>query len=245
MSLKRIIKEKMILSRIAGRPLTIPGEPMIYSLKYPVGQRTRALQFFRNSAWKSLLKAQFRSFYNTNTPVVLILLFFVSPPAGVVVSKKTLLKESLPAVKAYELLDYTLSFMEMLMHVLINSYKQIVKIDAEKFYSANPRTEVKFMKWEEYGELQNSDTDNTETKSLSKNGERKALQSKRKGNGTNNKLRTKEVLGKAHASTEGTAACDSALCSPCTSKPTRKKTPTAAFTPAQKEARRGQHGEVP
>ncbi len=244
MSLKQIIKQNKMLNEVVGRPLEIPGEPMIYSIKYPVGQRTRGVQFFRNMKWKSLLKTYFRSFYRTNIPVVLIVRFFVSPPDGVKVSDKVLRQESLPAVMSYELSDYTLSFLEMLHHVLFNSYRQVVKIDAEKFYSDNPRTEVKFMKWDEYVKLQGSNTNNAETKSLGADVKRKSLQPKRKGNAASNKLRTEEVLRNAHAAAEGAAAGDSALRSPSAVKLAPKKTRSAKLPTSYKEAGRRQPGEV-
>lgn len=245
MSLKQLIKQRTILNKVIARPLEIPGEPMIYSVKYPVGQRTHHVNYFRNMQWKSLFKAQFRAFHNTNIPVVLILRFFVSPPSGMVVSRKDLSKESLPAVKGYELVDYVLSFEEMLLYVLINSYKQIVKLDCIKFYSSNPRTEVKFMLWDEYVKLQSDNTNDPKTKSLRKKQSGNVLQPKRKGNGSISKVRTGEVLRKAHAATEGTAACDSALCDASTSKPARTKQKSSTPLAPHEEARRGQPGEIP
>lgn len=236
MSLKQLIKQRTILNKVIGRPLEIPGEPMIYSVKYPVGQRTHHVNYFRNMQWKSLFKAQFRAFHNTNIPVVLILRFFVSPPAGVVVSRKDLSKESLPAVKGFELIDYALSFEEMLLYVLLNSYKQIVKLDCVKFYSSNPRTEMKFMLWDEYVKLQSDNTNDPKTKGIRKKQSGNVLQPKCKRNVSGSKVRTGEVLRKAHASTEGSAACDSALCDASTDKPARTSKKSTAPTPACEEA---------
>ena len=108
MSLKQIINRSKMFNNVVDREMELPGESMIYSVKYPVGQRTRGVQFFRNMKWKSLLKTFFRSFYRTNIPVVLIVRFFVTPPENVTVSAKVLRQESLPAVMSYELCDYTL-----------------------------------------------------------------------------------------------------------------------------------------
>ncbi len=244
MSLKQIINRSKMLNNVVDREMELPGEPMIYSVKYPVGQRTRGVQFFRNMKWKSLLKTFFRSFYRTTIPVVLIVRFFVTPPENVEVSSKILRQESLPAVMCFELCDYTLSFLEMLHHVLFNSYRQVVKLDVEKYYSHNPRTTVKFMKWDEYVKLQSRDTNDTKAKSLRGDVERPMVQPKRKRNGAGNKLRTQEVFSQANAAAEGTTACDSALRSPCATKLAPKKTRSAKLPTSHKEARRGQPGEV-
>jgi hypothetical protein len=244
MSLKQIIKRSKILNPAVGRELEMPGEPMIYSVKYPVGQRTRGVQFFRNMKWKSLLKTFFRSFYRTTIPIAIEVRFFVSPPVNVKVSPKILRQESMPAVMSYELCDYTLSFLEMLHHVLFNSYRQVVKLDVIKIYSSNPRTVVKFMKWDEYVKLQGSNTNNSEAQGISADESRQSIQSKCKGNAGSLEVCEKEVLRKPDASTEGTTACDSAFCSPCASQPPTKKTRSAKIPTSLKEAGRGQPREV-
>lgn len=244
MSLKQIINRGKILSKVINRELELPGEPMIYSVKYPVGQRTRGLQFFRNMKWRSILKTFFRSFFRTNTPVVVIVRFFVTPSETVNISPKNLRQESVPAVMSYELCDYTLSFLEMLHHVLFNSYRQVVKLDVVKFYSNKPRTLVKFMKWDEYVKLQNSDTDNTKAEGIGEDDKRESIQSKRARNGSSSKLCPKEVLAKAHASAERPPASDSAFCSAGTSKPSQRKKRTAKLPTTPEETRRRQLGEV-
>lgn len=244
MSLKQIIRRNRLLNEVVGREMELPGEPLIYSLKYPVGQRTRGLQFFRNMQWKSLLKTFFRSFYRTTTPVVVIVRFFVTPPGSVNVSAKVLRQESAPAVMSYELCDYTLSFLEMLHHVLFNSYRQVVKLDVEKMYSNNPRTVVKYMKWEEYVKLQGNNSIHTETKSLSTDGKGKKLQPKRKGNEASGDLCKEPVAESSNASSEGTIACDSALCSSSSVKLTSKKKRSAKLPTTHQEAGRRQSGEV-
>ncbi len=245
MSLKQIINRSKILNPVIDKAMILPGEPMIYSVKYPVGRRTRGVQFFRNKKWKSFLKTFFRSFYRTTIPLVVIVRFFVSPPGNVKVSAKLLRQESLPAVMSYELCDYSLSFLEMLHHVLFNSYRQVVKLDVVKFYSSNPRTEVKFMKWDEHVKLQSSHTDNAKAESLSTDDKRPLVQSKRKGNGRGNKIHTEQVQGHTNATIEGTAPCDSAFCSTSTAEPPTKKKRTAKLPTSHKEARRGQPREVP
>ena len=244
MSLKEVIKRSQILKSVIAAPMELEGEPMIYSLKYPVGKRTRGLQFFRNMQWKSLLKCNFRAFMRTTIPVVLIVRFYVSPPASVSVSSKLLRQESEPAVMAFELCDYTLSFLEMLHHVLINSYKQVVKLDVEKYYSSNPRTVMKFMRWDEYVELQSRNTNHPKAESVSEIASRQSVQSKRKRNEANRAVRTKTVLSEAHAAAERTAAGDSPLCAASPAKLAGKKTKTAKLPTSHEEAGRGQPGEV-
>src|SRR5574338_23975 len=245
MSLKSIIKRSKLLNTVIDRPMILPGEPMIYSVKYPVGQRTRGIQFFRNMKWKSLLKTYFRSFYRTNIPLVVIVRFFVTPPENVSVSAKVLSQESMPAVMSYELCDYTLSFLEMLHHVLFNSYRQVVKLDVVKFYSDNPRTEVKFMKWDEYVKLQSNHTNHAKAESISADGQGKVVQPKLKRNVRGNKVSTEEVQGQADAAVEGTNPCDSTLCSASTPQSTAKKKRSAKLPTSYKEAGRRQPGEVP
>jgi hypothetical protein len=170
MSLKQIIKRKKIEKKLGIGPriaedLVLPGEPMIYSPKYPIAKRTRGVQFYRNLQWSSLLKCWFQSCYNTKTPVIIIVRFYVSPPSDLKISEKALKSERVPATKSHEICDYILSFQEMLMHVLFNSYRQVVRLDAEKYYSKNPRTVCQFMKWDTYVELQNMHTVPATTKS--------------------------------------------------------------------------------
>ncbi len=156
MGLKQLIKKKKILSnRALNAELVLPGEPLIYSIKYAVGRRTRSLCYFRNGQWKSLLRTFFPAYFKTKVPVVILVLFYVSPPSHVDIKASDLKSEKIPAVFSFELCDYFLSFIEMFHHTLLNSYKQIVKIDMVKFYSNNPRTVFKYVKWDHYLELQN------------------------------------------------------------------------------------------
>ena len=245
MSLKQIINRQKMLNEVIDRPMELPGEPMIYSVKYPVGRRTRGVQFFRNMQWKSLLKTFFRSFYRTNIPVVLIVRFFVTPPEGVSVSPKALRQESLPAVKSYELCDYTLSFLEMLHHVLFNSYRQVVKLDVEKFYSANPRTTVKMMKWDEYVKLQSSNTVHAKAESVSQDVKRPSVQSKRKRNEASSRACKEAAPEQANTSSQGSAVCGSSLCDASSVRTVRKKTPSAKLLTAHEATRRRQLREVP
>src|ERR1044072_4745945 len=111
MSLKQIISKKQLLaSGAVDMELELPGEPLIYSIKYVLANRRHTVQFFRNHQWKSILKSMFRSYYRTGTPVVLLIRFFVSPPSYVKVKESDLKKEKTPAVFSYELCEYLLSF---------------------------------------------------------------------------------------------------------------------------------------
>jgi hypothetical protein len=186
MSLKRLIRQQKILkSGAVDLELELPGEPLIYCIKYAIGARQRGAQFFRNEKWKSLLKCYFPSYYKTKTPVVLLIRFYVSPPSNVNVKVADLKKETVPAVHSYEVCDYLLSFMEMIHHVLINSYRQIVKVDVEKFYSANPRTVFKFMKWDHYDYIQNHHTLHSKGQELRQTWEKRpSLQSELQGDAT-------------------------------------------------------------
>lgn len=236
MSLRRFIKHQKILAKIAGNELTLPGEPLIYSIKYPVGNRTRSVQFYRNMQWKSLLKSFFRSYYNTKTPLVLLVRFYVSPPSSVKIPPKQLQAESIPAVQSYEICDYLLSFQEMLMHVLINSYRQFVKIDVEKYYSSNPRTVFKFMHWDHYVVLQNNNSDNSESESVSEDLQELFLQPKRKRDGTDKEACIEKPCGPTDSSIQGSAACDSAFQDSSSTKPARKKKKATASLATHQEA---------
>ncbi len=178
MNLKQLIRRNKLLHPAVGQPFTIPGEPLIYSIKYAVGKRRHHVQFFRNKQWASLLRCFFDAYRNVKIPVVLLVRFYVSPREEI--DDAELAKEATPARLSFELCDYMLSLMEILHKVLIDSYGQIVKMDVDKFYSNKPRTVFKFLKWDHYVMLQDQDTSDTETESLSKAGEKRGVQSQRK-----------------------------------------------------------------
>ena len=123
---------------------------MLYSLKYELGSRIRGLRFFRNLQWKSFLKCHFESFPNKPQPTVLLVTFYCTPPVYMSFDKGELEGETVPAMLSFELSEYSLSLLEMLHGVLIKSYKHVVKIDMQKFYSNNPRTVLRFMRWSDY-----------------------------------------------------------------------------------------------
>jgi hypothetical protein len=128
-----------------------------------------------------MLKCVFPSYIgykdkSSKVPVVLFVRFYVAPPSTVEISAAKLKAENIPAAESHELCEYFLSFMEMLHGVLINSYRQIVKVDMEKFYSDNPRTVMNFMRYENYVELSNYHTLHAETKSECTDGQARSLQ---------------------------------------------------------------------
>lgn len=168
MSLKQIInRSKAIRSGAIDARLILQGEPMIYSIKYSVGMRRRGLNYFRNESWRGLLMCYFNAYRRSKVPLVLVIRFYVSPPIGAKLSKQSLKRESTPAVHSHELCEYLLSFMEILLHVLINSYRQFVRIEMDKYYSDTPRTVFQFMTWENYDHLKANNTLDTQSKSLS------------------------------------------------------------------------------
>lgn len=177
-NLKAIIRNKQILESAINQEFTIPGEPLIYSVK-PMHDYTNApLEFYRNKQYYSILRTVFRSFRKT-MPVVVIVRFYVTPHIYDNNTEEDIKKECAPAYKNYELMDYLLSFMEMLFLVLIADYRQIVKVDAEKICSKNPRTTMKIMHWKEYEQLKNKGTLHTSAKKGVSDRKVPKLQSKR------------------------------------------------------------------
>lgn len=187
MGLKQIIQRKKLYNPAIEYTLTIPFEPLIYSIKHDLIGRRLDLAFFRNKQWYSLLKCQFPSYTKKMIPVVLIIKFYVPPPIKCKVTKEEVKSEKIPAVEAPELTEYLLSFLEMLFNCLIRSYSQCVKIDMCKFYSAKPRTSFQFMKWSNYEELLFQSRHNPEAENVSKDRPVPQLQSERVRDGNHTK----------------------------------------------------------
>ncbi len=236
MGLKQIIKQQKILrSGAVDLEMQLPGEPLIYCIKYPIGARQRGARFFRNEKWRSLLKCYFPSYYGTKTPVVLLIRFYVSPPDHVNVSKANLKREKTPAVYSYEVCDYLLSFLEMIHHVLINSYRQIVKVDVEKYYSANPRTVFKFMKWDHYDYLQNHNTVHPQGEELRQTWEnRELVQPDLQGDGSDSGICQESTPGQ-EPSTQGPVVSDCALPDSCASEDHLQEACSSTFATALQE----------
>lgn len=239
MNIKQLIKFNKILHPAVGQPFTIPGEPLIYSIKYPVGKRRHHVQHFKNKQFAGLMKCFFDAYLRSDIPVVIIVRFYVSPKEDI--TKEDLRIESTPARYSFEMCDYLLCFLEMLHHVLINSYCQIVKLDADKYYSNNPRTVFKFLKWEHYVMLQDQDQNDTETESLSKDGERKSLQSLGKRHEDVERMCVAELQRKA---ARRSATVDSSFKNAGALKSNVRKTQTAKLPTAQDTARRRQSRKV-
>ncbi len=214
---------------------TIPGDPLVYSLKYPVGERTREMNYFRNRAWYSPLKCVFKQARNRNEPMVLFVRFYVPPIAGHKIRPRDIASEKVPAVHAWEVLDFTLSFLEMLKGSLILTYRQLVKIDCEKFYSKNPRTVFKFMSYTAYDAIQHNHSLYPETKGQCQTWEKRVLQSKLPRYGQNRRARPKKP--DVRGTIERAVAYYSALRTPSPETRIRRskkaKTSTAALLKAR------------
>lgn len=225
--------------------MVLPEEPLIYSVKYAVGKRQYPEDVFRNKRFGSMLKCYFQAMRNKKTPLVLIITFFVNPPKSAKVSAKQMKSETMPAAQSYELCDYLLSFLEMIYYKILYSYKTLVKIDMMKFYSNNPRTVFKFMKWENYVMLQNNHSLHTKTKGICPLDEEGLLQSECQGHVKNEKLHQKSIdeFSRTYP-VERSVASDSAISSTITEMPTRRKKKTAKLPSSREEARRGQSRKI-
>lgn len=162
--LKRIIHERQQIPDGFNYEMTMMGEPMIYSIKYQCGSRLVSSQSLRNKAFLSMLKCRFVSYKKLKTPLVILVKFYISPLRSEDCSYAQLRAEKTPAAQGFELSEYILSFKEMLKDVLFASYRQIVKIDAVKFFSNKPRTVFKFMTWEHYEHFLNINSINSKAK---------------------------------------------------------------------------------
>lgn len=173
----------MILSSgLSKNEFSFPGEPMIYSIKYSVGMRRKTICSIRNKKLFAHLKCLLPAYTKDKTPVILSVVLFVTPFPELEISQKDVKSEKIPAVYSYELCDYLLSLLEMIKGTLFKSYQQVVHIDIQKFYSAEPRTVFKFMKWDHYVNSQDSNSDNPKTKSKRKVSQSSLLQSECTGN---------------------------------------------------------------
>lgn len=123
-------------------------------------------------------------------PVVLLIRFYVTPPPKVRISSYALSQEKTPAMDAFEICDYLLSFVEMLHGALFRSYKQICKFDVEKYYSDNPRTVFKFIAWETYEKVyQLHDSLHAQSEGISESGEEEDIQSECERDGVTEQAR--------------------------------------------------------
>lgn len=159
-NLKQIIRRSQQFNPAVWNEMEIQDHPYIYSVAFKLGSRTTAASLWRKKAYNSLLRCQMPSYTRHLTPVVLLARFYVEPNDQVKVTAAQLRSEVVPALGSFEVVDYLLSLMEMLKGTLFHTYRQIVKVDAEKFYSHNPRTTFKFMSWENYVKMLKADDTN-------------------------------------------------------------------------------------
>lgn len=214
--------------------MELPEEPLIYSVKHRVGHRELPLMHFRNRKFMSMFKCHFQQYMNVNIPVVLIINFYVKPFDDVKLNAKQLKSEKIPATRAFELSEYLLSFKELLLHVLINSYRQVVHIEMSKWYSSNPRTEFQFMKWDNYAKYKAQDKNDAKTKAVdSSRAQESLVQPVSCGNEAATDASTEEAEGCKPV--ELPVASDKPLQNPRSIRKYAKKTPSATFIPTRKE----------
>lgn len=185
------------------------GEPMIYSVRPPYRLRRSPLQYFRNKQYKSIFKCYFPEYAKKSIACVLIVRFYVSPGVDVSITREELKREKIPATRSHEMSEYVLSFLEMFPNVLVSSQRQFAKIDAEKFYSSNPRTVFKFMKWEHYVKLKADNTLDTKAKRVStaKRSSKDMVQSFAERNAKDKTMRCKLRTRKPASLFKGAIAC--------------------------------------
>lgn len=195
MGLKQIIARKNLYNSAIEYTMTIPFEPLLFSVKHQLLGRRHDLAFFRNKQWYSILKCRFPSYTRKKIPVVVIVKFYVPPPHKCYVTKEEVRKEKTPALESPELTEYLLSFLEMIMWCLIGDYRQVVKIDMCKFYSNKPRTTFQFMKWSNYELLLTEAKNHTQAENERANRPEPSVQSERLRDGTVAKRNKKTSKG--------------------------------------------------
>jgi hypothetical protein len=211
------LREKEIVKTMGVKPLVMFGEPLIYSIKFSLGERRLPVQFFRDRQWRSRIRCWFSSHFGFYTPVVVLVKFYVSYQPLKTLKPLTdaqVASESIPAVHSWELADLEMSYLEALKFSLLTSYRQIVKLDMCKYYSKNPRTVMQILPWSHYVDLLDNYPDQTKSESLDKDGKRKGVQPKRKGHDADNEVR-KKAVGRPRGSTlKRSSVNDRALCIP-------------------------------
>lgn len=240
---KRKILEKKLRPALEAE-YTMIGEPLIYSIKYAPRHRMRPVHFFRTIQHRSMIRCYFDDYRRADIPVVLLVRFYVSPPESETISVADLESEKRAAVKAHELCDYLLAFLEVLKDALVHNYRQFVKIDVQKFYSSNPRTVFQFIRYDYYVKLQNRNPANAETQSVS------AVRVK--GRVQPEYVWDVATEGESEESDTGefsiadwSSVCDNPLSYPSDVESSRKTKNPQASVPTHEKARRGQPRKVP
>lgn len=235
---RQILRHEQILGHNPlCNELELPGEPLIYSIKYAPEKRRKPIQFFRNKQWRSIIRCFFPTYDRTKTSVVLWVRFYVSPPSHATVKKADVKKENTPAVHAYELCDYLLSFLEILRNTLVWSHRQYAKIDMEKYYSDRPRIVFKFMRWEHYvSMLKDQNTVHPESKGFMETRPVQHLQPISKGNEPDAKVCGESTIKAGNDGTPGGPSTgDSSLPNPCPKVPPTKKKKSTTPPPTLQE----------
>lgn len=196
MTLKRIIQHSKLVKAGKKDPceaeLELPGEPMLYSPKYNLANYRRTVQYYRNQQFHSILRTFFRPQHH-NIPVVIFVRFYITPPEREELTKAQLRSEKVPARYTPELCEYLLSFMEMLHHVIISSYRQVVKIDVEKWYSDKPKTVMKFMRHSQHENVKHRNPIHAKAQGQCPSCQGKSLQPKRVRNEKGKGLRDQNL----------------------------------------------------
>jgi hypothetical protein len=130
---------------------TITGSPLEFTAFTEFDERlNNATPRKRKRMFAPLIRSTMPTFNLSDTPVCLFVRFFVRPPDHVDVADELLEAETVPATECAELCEYFLSLLDFFRDVVIHSYKQIVKVEMDKFYSNRPRTVFQIMKFEHY-----------------------------------------------------------------------------------------------
>lgn len=241
---KREKKRRILQSMVRDGPFPLHEEPMIYSARFNFGLRNLPPHFFRDKKWFSILRSVFPYYGNSNTPIVVIVRFYVPPPEGVNISYASLREENVPATLAQELFEYGLSFVELLRMTLFRSYRQIVKLEMDKFYSAYPRTEFYFLSWNSYV------TDFTKNSFFPKSQGKPVTVSQSSGepissgHEQDSSLCGGGTLGQGHADLSGPDSGDSSFQDADGSDRSRKKARVTTQHPAPQKTRRRQPGKT-
>lgn len=227
-----------------SREFVIPGEPMIFSMKYMIGDRHLTSDVFRNQAFFSILKSSLPAYTKPDTPLSLEITFFVSPPNNQDIDPKACKSDKVHAVRSFELCDYLLSFQEMLMSCLIKTYKQFCHISAKKFYSNNPRTSFRIAPYARYKRSKNFDSMAAQAKKFCTLLERKSLLSEFKRDVENKRKRKVADNWSVGDTVYLPYPCDCSLQNTGAPKPKAKRKKKVARKAPRKKTGRGQSGQV-
>lgn len=250
MSQRQVIRRRLLekkMHKALTQKMELPGEPHVWSIQFPFDNRQLPGRYFNRKMFASLIKCHFPAYWKDKTPVVVIVRFYVSAPEAEGIGKRALNAEKTPAVKTHELCDYLIHFLYLLHNVVISNYRQIVKIDAEKYYSSNPRTVFQFMRKETYDAIENNHPLYASSEEKRTPRIKKLVQPECAWDEATVRVRQDEVTGRWIPNAnipKPSVARDHALQAPSPFKLQRRKAQTAQPRTARRPARRGQPGEV-